>query len=201
MMTKSRSLLASSVKIASLTPLIPILILFYNTRVIDSNNIQGTYDTKLISDTVTVDDNYAFTIMKTEDGEPFTGSNKLFAPKTGILKKEAIYEKGLPTSIKTYNGIGKVAFRTVFEYSEGVPQKQRYYMLGKLFSEYIYPTPSRDYQGVQRYWHTEEGVVQYEAHFLTDPDNFHGLVTEFDKLGNIVEQERYDNGELVEKMK
>jgi antitoxin component YwqK of YwqJK toxin-antitoxin module len=201
MMTKSKSLLSSSVKIASLTPLIPILILFYNTRVIDSNNIQGTYETKLIADTVKVDDNYAFTIMKTEEGEPFTGSNKLFDPKTGVLKKEAIFDNGLPTSVKSYNGVGQVSFRTVFEYSEGIPVKQRYYMLGQLFSEYIYPTHERDYQGVQRYWHTEEGVLQYEAHFLMDPDNFHGMVTAFDTQGSIIEQERYENGALVEKLK
>jgi antitoxin component YwqK of YwqJK toxin-antitoxin module len=201
MMIKSRSLLASSIKIAALTPLIPILILLFNSRVIDRDHIQGTYETKLIPDTVAVDDNYAFTIMKTEEGEPFTGSNKLFDPKTGILKKEAIYDNGLPTSIKTYNGVGQVSFRTVFEYSEGIPVKQRYYMLGQLFSEYIYPTPERDYQGVQRYWHTEEGVLQYEAHFLMDPDNFHGMVTAFDTQGSIIEQERYENGALVEKLK
>jgi antitoxin component YwqK of YwqJK toxin-antitoxin module len=201
MMIKSRSLLASSIKIAALTPLVPILILLFNSRVIDRDHIQGTYETKLIADTVKVDENYAFTIMKTEEGEPFTGSNKLFDPKTGILKKEAIYENGLPTSIKTYNGVGQVSFRTVFEYSEGLPIKQRYYMLGQLFSEYIYPTPERDYQGVQRYWHTEEGVLQYEAHFLMDPDNFHGMVTAFDTQGSIIEQERYENGALVEKLK
>lgn len=198
MMTKSSSLISSSIKIAALTPLIPILILLFNSRVIDSNHIQGTYETQLIPDTVAVDKNYSFVQFKTVDGDLFTGSNKLFDPKTGILRKEAIYEKGRPISIKAYNGIGQVSFRSVFEYTEGIPQKQRYYMLGQLFSEYIYPTQSRDYQGVQRYWHTEEGVMQYEAHFLMDPDNFHGKVTSFDTQGNIVEQERFENGELVD---
>jgi antitoxin component YwqK of YwqJK toxin-antitoxin module len=201
MMTKSRSPVASSIKIAALTPLIPILILLFNSRVIDRDHILGTYETQLIPDTVAVDKNYSFVQFKTVDGDLFTGSNKLFDPKTGILKKEAIFENGRPISIKSYNGIGQVSFRSVFEHTEGIPQKQSYYMLGQLFSEYIYPTPSRGYQGVQRYWHTEEGVMQYEAHFLMDPDNFHGLVTAFDTQGNIVRQERYKNGELIEKIK
>jgi len=201
MMTKSKSLLSSSVKIALLTPLIPILILFYNTRVIDRHNIKGTYETKLIAETVAVDDTFSYIQLNTEDGEPYSGSNKLFDPKTGILETEAIYDKGMPISIKTYNGIGQVFFRNVFDYENGLPKKQRLYISGNLFMEYIYPTPERDYQGIQRYWHLEEGKIQYEAHFLNNSENFHGLVTEFDTQGNIVEQERYEDGELVETIK
>ncbi|MFP8489611.1 M56 family metallopeptidase [Gracilimonas sp. Q87] len=201
MMTKSSSLISSSIKIAALTPLIPILILLFNSRVIDRDHIQGIYETQLIPDTVAVDKNYSFVQFETVEGELFTGSNKLFDPKTGILKKEAIFENGRSISIKTYNGIGQVSFRSIFEYEEGIPERQRYYMLGQLFSEYTYPTPSRDYQGMQRYWYTEEGVMQYEAHFLMDPDNFHGLVTAFDTQGEITEQERYENGQLIEKIK
>ena len=67
-------------------------------------------------------------------------------------------------------------------------------------SEFIYPTPDNNYIGIQRYWRLGGGL-QYEAHFLNHPDNFHGLVTEFDKNGEVVEQERYENGKLLEKIK
>lgn len=201
MMTQNKSLVAISLKIASLTPLIPILILLFNTQVIDPDNLQGTYETKLIADTLEVDDHFSYIRLNTEDGRPFTGSNKLYDPKTGILKNEAIFHNGLPMAIKSYNGFGQVSFRTVFNYNEGIPEKQRYYMLGQIFSEYIYPTPQRNYQGIQRYWDTKEGIMQYEAHFLKHPDNFHGLVTAFDSQGEITEQERYENGQLIEKIK
>ncbi len=43
--------------------------------------------------------------------------------------------------------------------------------------------------------------MNYEAYFLNTPDNFHGFVTEYNANGDIVEQERYEKGELVEKIK
>jgi len=200
MMTKKKSFVRSFLKIGLLAPLVPLLILLFNTRVIDKENLLGTYETRLFADTVHVDENFSYLNWKTEDGKLFNGSNKLFDPKTGILERESIYHEGNLITQKTYNDLGQKFFRTIFEYDEGFPIIKRTFISGYLMSEFIYPTPENEYQGIQRYYHKSGGLL-YEAHFLSDPQNFHGLVTEFDGKGTTIEQEHYENGRLVEKIK
>lgn len=81
-----------------------------------------------------------------------------------------------------------------------MPLSMKTYLSGRLMATFIYPTPAREYQGILKYWH-REGGLQYEAHFLSDPRNFHGLVTEYDQEGRVIEQERYQEGTLLEKIK
>src|SRR6056297_351521 len=200
MMTKKRSFIRSSLKMAVLTPVVPLLILMFNTRVIDKDHLLGTYETELVADTVQVDENFSYSKWKTEDGSFFHGSNKLFDPQTGILKKESIYQDGNMIAHKSFNDFGQVWYRTVYEYENGLPVTKRTIISGDLMSEFIYPVPDNEYRGVQRYY-TKDGSLQYEANFLSHSENYHGLVTEFDTEGNIIEQERYENGELIKKIK
>lgn len=200
MMTKKRSFVRSTLKMAVLTPIVPLLILMFNTRVINKDHLLGTYETELFADTVQVDENFSYLKWKTAEGNFFHGSNKLFDPQTGILKKESIYHEGNLIAHKSYNDFGQVWFRTDYKYENGLPITKRTNISGDLMSEFIYPVPDKEYRGVQRYY-TADGSLQYEANFLSHSENFHGLVTEFGTEGNIIEQERYENGELIEKIK
>lgn len=202
MMTKSKSLVRSSLKMGLLTPLVPLLILLFNTRVIDRENLSGAYETLLLADTVQVYENFKHLKWKTEEGVLFSGSNKMFDPKTGVLKRESIYDEGNLITQRSYTGLGQVFFNTVFQYDEGLPIMKTTSISGDLFSETIFITPANDYQGIQRYWDTNNGSLLYEEkYFRSDPNYLHSLVTVFDEKGNITGQERHANGKLVEKIK
>lgn len=198
---KSKSVGLGLLKMGLSTFMIPLLIILFSTRVIDKENLSGAYEIKLVPDTVMVDHHYSYVQWRNEDGTLFDGSNKLFDPKTGILDEETIYENGNKVTQKTYTELGKVLFQTNFETEDGFPKHRKDYMSGSLFSELTYPTPDREYRGIQRYLHANGVGLKYEAHFLKDPQNFHGMVTEFNEQGAIVEQERYEDGRLVAKIK
>lgn len=200
MMDKKTSFAIGSLKMGLMTFMVPLLIILFSTRVIDKDNLQGIYEIKLVPDTVVVDDSYSYVQWKNEDGTLFDGSNKFFDPRTGILREESIYENGIKVTQKTYTGLGEVFYQTNVEMEDGIPIYRKTYMSGSLFSELIYPTPDREYEGIQRYLYANGGL-KFEAHFLKDSQNLHGTVTEFNEQGAIVEQEQYDDGRLVAKIK
>lgn len=58
MMVRQKSWVRSSLKMGLLTPLVPLLIILFNTRVIDKDHLRGTYETPLRADTVMVDQHF-----------------------------------------------------------------------------------------------------------------------------------------------
>lgn len=53
--------------------------------------------------------------------------------------------------------------------------------------------------GYHKTWHPN-GQLKYEAYFESNIQ-YEGLKTFYDENGNIIQQERYENGELVETIK
>ncbi|MCH2450170.1 MAG: hypothetical protein MK198_08485 [Gracilimonas sp.] len=49
-------------------------------------------------------------------------------------------------------------------------------------------------------WHRSNGELAFEV-FYTGDYVYQGLMTEYDEEGNIIMQERYEDGEMIEKIK
>ena len=200
MMTRNTSLWRKTLSMFLISPAIPLLFLYFNSQVIDTDHISGKYQIELIADTVDAGNDLSYVLWETEEGERFSGSNKYFYNKTGILGKESIYKEGYLLETRSFNSGGVLWNRTIYTYKNGLPLKSTEYMSGNLYSELIHPLPENNFIGTQRYWN-EANELYYEAQFLRSPKNFHGLVTSFDRRGQIEKQERYEYGELVEKIK
>jgi antitoxin component YwqK of YwqJK toxin-antitoxin module len=106
----------------------------------------------------------------------------------GVLKSTTAYHKdGSLKSKYEYDFIGG-QFRTIKQFNED----------SMLVEEWISPTDNKPL-GTIKQWH-ENGQLKYEAYF-TGNIKFQGLMTLYDEQGNILEQERYEDGEIIEKIK
>jgi len=132
-------------------------------------------------------------------GNPFTGVHQIRHRKNDRLAFEAVYENGVLKSNTRYNAEGDTLasysfgviggkFRTVREYNQN----------GMLVEKWTNPQ-SDDSIATIKQWHPN-GQLKYKAHYKGDLQ-FEGLMTLYDEQGNILEQERYEDGELIETIK
>jgi antitoxin component YwqK of YwqJK toxin-antitoxin module len=74
------------------------------------------------------------------------------------------------------------------------------YINGMMNYKDVRPHESKDGLGHVRIWHRSNGELAFEA-FYTGDKVYQGLMTEYDEDGNIIMQERYEDGELIETIK
>jgi len=137
----------------------------------------------------------------TSSGELFTGTQRVYYKENDSLFMELYYEDGL--------NIGSVHERDgdVYRQVHGTYRDRRHFMEEMyvndvLIHKDIPPGETEDGLGHIRMWH-ENGQLAFEAFYTGHTGNIveQGLMTEYDEEGNITSQERYEDGELVEKMK
>ena len=132
------------------------------------------------------------------EGNPFTGTQQYRYVKNDSLFNEVVFEKGIMKSSVGYDKSGN----TLDKYEYGYIGDQ-YKMVkqikpnGFIVEEWKDATP--DELGYHKQWHIN-GQLKYEAYFEGNIE-YKGLMTLYNEEGNVVEQERYEDGEIVETIK
>jgi antitoxin component YwqK of YwqJK toxin-antitoxin module len=160
------------------------------------------------------------------NGVLFNGTRRLLEKGTDKLLAETVFEGGILLSVQFYDqrisqniqrqvvhreGSDKLIAENYdwnnelmgkHEYifnNDTVVISRRYLNNDVLADEWIDQEASDDGLGHIREWHPN-GQLKYEVAFK-DSLRYHGLMSLYDEQGNIMEQERYENGELIEKIK
>jgi len=133
----------------------------------------------------------------TSSGELFTGTQNIYYTENDSLYMEMYFEDGINTgSVMERDG-------DIYRIVNGVylngPHTKEIYVNENLTYENIPPTESKDGMGHIRTWH-RNGQLGAEVTY-TEDQVYQGLMTEYDEEGIIITQERYEDGELVEKIK
>lgn len=202
MMTRKISRLRHSLKKLMLTPVLPLLFLMYGIfdPDLESSSWSTTPSIELTADTVQVSDDMKFILAKDPSGDYFTGTQKVFDHRNGMLRSEQVYENGVEVEFRVYNPLGQLNFRSINELEDGFIRTTNQYLRGRLMSIRIHPHPNYGPEGHDLFFN-EEGNLIYENYYLSDPLNFHGLETEYSESGDILQQRRFENGKLVETIK
>jgi hypothetical protein len=156
------------------------------------------YNLELTTDTIAV--NKSVPVLQwSKGGQPFTGKRQMNEPVGSSISREQIFQNGLLLETNHYSEFGTVGYSETHEYQDSLLATTRIFMNGRLFRKINWPLPSNNFKGSTKVWPDNE-QLQYEENFIyREGENlFHGLLTEYDKQGNMVEQKRYENGVLVE---
>jgi len=139
------------------------------------------------------------------DGEPYTGERNTYSVDTdSITHKETIVDgKVTRTEFPMYDSTGVFQYRSVVipSMDEDGNQVTSYYSdqhtdslvlsLKKIDTDSLITTKA---------WHPN-GQLAWEFQMKVQGGGMHGLTTVYDEKGAIIEQERYEEGELIEKIK
>jgi len=133
------------------------------------------------------------------DGNPFTGTQEFRFVKNDSLFSEMVYVDGILKSTTAYHEDGSLMGKFEYGYvGDQFKTNKQYNKDGLLIEEWLNPT-STDSLGSIKHWHSN-GQLKYEAYFKGNM-KFEGFMTLYDENGKIIQQERYENGELVETIK
>lgn len=137
--------------------------------------------------------------MFDESGTPFTGTQQMRYEKNDSLFSETVYENGVRKSTTAYHEDGTLMGKSEYGYvGEKFRTVKEYNRDGLLIEEWLTPT-NGDSLGTIKQWHPN-GQLKFEMTFKSGM-KYHGLMTMYNKDGEIIKQERYENGELVETIK
>lgn len=133
------------------------------------------------------------------EGNPFTGTQELRFVKNDSLFAKTVFENGITKNVSAYFKDGDSTNQYSYEYGYiGEHFKVvKHYRDGLLMEEWKDAAPNE--LGYHKQWHAN-GKLKYEAYF-EDNIEYEDLMTLYDEEGNIIEQERYENGILIEKIK
>lgn len=133
----------------------------------------------------------------TNSGELFTGTQRIYFTANDSLIMELFFEDGINTG--SVMQMDEAVVRQVHGIYLDSPYLKEMYFNEMLAYEDVPPTENEDGVGYKRTWH-RNGQLGAEVSY-TGRNIYHGLMTEYDEEGNIIKQDRYENGELVEKIK
>ena len=134
----------------------------------------------------------------TTSGELFTGTQKVYFTKNDSLYMELYFEDGISTGSRMTMD-GDIIRQVHGVYLNEPLFAKEMYVNDNLAIQNILPTESEDGMGHLSSWHNN-GQLSFEVTYTGD-QVYQGLMTEYDEEGNIITQERYKDGELVEKIK
>lgn len=143
---------------------------------------------------------YKETIMLAQSGEPFTGVQSYYFKKNDQLFMTFTFREGIRIKEQVFEADGTEKYRkdTDFDFEVNQRLNVRVYDEGALTIEIIDSSPEHDGLHLYREWHTN-GQLKFEN--TSNELGSNGLMTLYDVDGNIIEQELYKNGQLVEKIK
>ncbi|NGP88470.1 M56 family metallopeptidase [Fodinibius halophilus] len=199
MMVRPFSLLRSGSKTVLLLPILALLTLTfcnkereYKDQSPHYSDIELHFDKKRNEELgKPIDTHY------TSSGEPFTGTQKIYYTENDSLYMEMYFEDGLNTGSVMYEEDGDVVRQKHGRYLDFTYTKE-IYINEHLVYQNIPPTESEGGMGHLRGWH-KNGQLSYEVSYTGDRVE-QGIMTEYDEEGNIITQERYEDGEVVEKI-
>jgi len=160
---------------------------------------QPSYDLELTTDTIAVDKSVPV-IRWYKNSEPFTGKRQMYLGS--LLSREQKFQNGFLLETNHFSEFGTIGFSEIHEYRDNLLSTTRIFLNGRLFTETNWPLPTNNFNGVMKVWYENE-QLQYEENFIyRDGERlFNGLLTEYDGQGSVIEQKRYENGVLIEKIR
>ena len=134
------------------------------------------------------------------EGKLFTGTQNYFFKKNDQLFTSVTFKKGIRTKEQTFKKSGEEWYRVEIEYDFEKDERISFrgYDLGTLTLEIIDSSSVHSGMHLYREWHPN-GLLKFES--TSNELGSQGLMTLYDQNGNILEQELYNDGELVEKIK
>ncbi len=135
-------------------------------------------------------------------GELMTGTVSMTS-YDGYLLSERVLQDGRALKITYYDSLGKELGRVEFDYDEsGQIIHTKDFYRNNLRNEIIYPPLNNDSLTVYKNYYAN-GRLKNSYNSKSDkyPPVYHGIMTSYDEQGNILEQERYDNGKSIEVIK
>ncbi|MFV1884120.1 MAG: M56 family metallopeptidase [Balneola sp.] len=216
MMQKTHSWFNKSVRALSIIPVITVFaILFCSSEnskelYIETANYGGVYtDQKLWFNFY----EYPHTggaipksnVYVDEQREPFTGVSNLYQKDSNILLSKSVYKNGYKTEWVNYHPNGQESYRQELEYQGKEWLSSTVFSEGTIKTEWLSPEVTSRKYGKMNEYH-ESGALKLELFFSWKDDIKHEIVyqdimTLYDEQGNIIGQELYKDGELVEKIK
>ena len=141
----------------------------------------------------------AMGIRYDSDGNPFTGTHELRFVKNDSLFAKTVFENGIMKSSTGYfnDGDSTLEYTYEYEYIGEHFKAVKHYRDGILMEEWEDAKPGE--LGYHKQWHPN-GQLKYEAYFEGNIE-YEGLMTLYNEEGEIIEQQRYEDGELVETIK
>ncbi len=142
-------------------------------------------------------------IVLTEQGEPFSGVENVYSEKTDSLLSSTIYVDGLSVHFKVFDKSGnqRSSLDTFYDAKKTKKTSTRYYQGGSLSVEMVFSSPNHDGKQVLRFWHSDgylRGIVISETD--REKPNTSEMIN-YDSEGNVIFHERWENEQLVEKIK
>jgi antitoxin component YwqK of YwqJK toxin-antitoxin module len=133
--------------------------------------------------------------------KPYTGTANMFRKGSGILISENIFLNGREIASTYYSSDGKLrADYHVITYSgKKKISYSIYYENGNKREEFWDPEHTYPELGYVKKWY-EDGTLKSEYSWGLGY-SLNGYVTSYDKQGAVIEQELYDNGKFIEKIK
>jgi hypothetical protein len=139
------------------------------------------------------------------NGKPFTGERNTYSVDTdSVIQKETIVNgKITRTEFHMYDSTGVFQYRSVVIPSlDKDGNKVSTYYSDRLTDSLVLNMEKIDTDSLitTKAWHPN-GQLAWEFQMKVPGGGMHGLTTVYDENGDIVEQEQYENGELIEKIK
>ncbi|RNC83102.1 MAG: hypothetical protein ED557_10335 [Balneola sp.] len=190
-------------------PLVPLL-LFIGLMFCEKRNVEDELytDVKVTVDLASEDIENSIPsspIHKDKNGRPFTGTSSMYYKKNDQLYSTATYVNGIQTGWITFDENGNERYRVKKEYDEAKWLSTKHFSRGKLKAEWLYRSVTDSEYDIHREYYPD-GILKFEMSFTSGSENkppliYQGLMTLYDEQGNVLEQELYKDGELVEKIK
>ena len=131
-------------------------------------------------------------------GTPYTGKVETRYRNDNTLLRMWNYENGLILDFILFNASGDTVHFYEYGYISDSFQVIREIKNGVLIKEWMDSTPDGKL-GVHREWH-QNGQLKFEGQFRGNKE-YQGLMTLYEEEGNLLKQERYENGILIETIK
>lgn len=205
MIGKRFSALRSGLKHLFLFPLLGLMALMFCARADDTNGFSAYPDIDLtVSQTEIQSDVLGGTVLryKAPDSSYFTGTQNYYNKKTDQKVSSFIFENGFKTASISYNENGEETLEHSFEYAGSTNSMVAMRMFnddGEQVEEWLAPGYDGNTLGSIKEWHPN-GSLKFEVKWKEDL-KYQGIMTLYDEEGIILEQERYQDGELIEKIK
>lgn len=139
------------------------------------------------------------------NGELFTGTANSFFKSDDKLLTSITYKEGLRVKEQTFKRTGEEWYRVEIDYDfkSGEQISIHAYDEGVLTMQIFTSSPEHDGLDLYREWHPN-GQLKFEMTSYSEdkrPIIYEGMMTRYNQQGDIIEQELYKDGNLIEKIK
>ncbi len=207
MMRREFSLLKSFSKSVVLVPAFGALVFLFCTNSTPESYFSWGLDSngnELSADLDVVPKNPRDSQYFTLNGELYTGELNLYSPEDNQLYRKQFFEDGLIVGTIEFDEDGNQFYRVENVFENGLQAGFRQFGPdNQIVREWVGTPEPDDSLTVFREWHPN-GQLKFEM-FSSSGERralvYEKIMTLYDEQGNILEQEMYEDGKLIEKIK